>query len=64
MIKSINTRKPMAFRNLLDVTAPLPEHAKRLSNSFVSTVYEYRAKVRLGLLPKRNCVTVNNAIKF
>ena len=63
MIKSINTRKPMAFRNLLDVTAPLPANCKRLNNSFISAVYEYRAKVRLGLLPRRKCVTVNNAIK-
>ena len=68
MIKSINTRKPMAFRSLLDATAPLPANSlsancKRLNNSFISAVYEYRAKVRLGLLTKRKCVTVNNAIK-
>jgi len=52
----------MAFRSLLDTTAPLPKHCKRLNNKFIAAVYEYRAGVRLGMIPRRKCITVNNAI--
>jgi hypothetical protein len=34
-----------------------------LTSWFHCAVREYRAKVRLGLLPRRKCVTVKQAIK-
>ena len=48
MIKSINTRKPMAFRSLLDVTAPLPANSKRLNNSFIAAITKYKADLAIA----------------
>lgn len=47
-INSINTRKPMAFRSLLDVTAPLPANCRRLNNSFIAAVTNYRAELNIA----------------
>ena len=47
-INSINTRKPMAFRSLLDTAAPLPANCKRLNNSFIAAVYNYKAELSLA----------------
>ena len=46
-VKSINTRKPMAFRSLLNTTAPLPANCKRLNNWFIIDIYVLKARLAL-----------------
>jgi hypothetical protein len=47
-------KKQLAFRNL---------NSLPISPQFEDTVRTYRAKVRLGLVPRRKCVTVHKLKK-